>query len=162
MKKRNLTPEEQARELLDRARRYCAISEQCESAVRQKLIAWGTPSEKVDTIVRQLRSEDYLDDERYARAYCESKIIGQQWSRLKVLYQLRLKRLPKEAIDTGMAAVDEESYLKMLNSLSEKKMRELYPDGNFNDDPDADRKLTAFLISRGFTMNEINRASNTN
>ena len=60
-----------ARALLDRARRYCALSEQCESGVRQKLISWGAASDVVPVIVDRLRSEDYLNDVRYARAFCE-------------------------------------------------------------------------------------------
>jgi len=156
VKNHNTTPAERTQALLDRARRYCALSEQCESGVRQKLIAWGAATTDIDPIVRQLRSDSYLDDERYARAYCESKLLHQSWSRQKVLYQLRLKRLPKEAIDNGMAAVDEEAYLDQLRATAAHKLQEL----GGPDDPDADRRLTTFLLGRGFTMDEINQATN--
>ena len=138
--------------LLDRARRYCAMSEQCESGIRQKLIGWGAGSADVDPIINRLRDENYLDDERYARAYCESKLLRQHWGRQKVLYQLRMKHLPKEAIDNGMAAISDEAYMAMLAETAEKKLAEL----GGSDTPDVQRRLLSFLISRGFTINEIN------
>lgn len=142
--------------MLDRARRYCALDEQCESSVRQKLIVWGAHPTDVDPIVGTLRAEGYLDDMRYARAYCESKMLGQHWSRQKTIYQLRLKHLPKEAIDSGLAAVSDESYMEMLRALAAKRTAELAE----SDAIDADRKLVSFLLGRGFTMDEINKATN--
>lgn len=138
--------------MLDRARRYCAMSEQCESGVRQKLISWGAAAADVDPIVDALRAENYLDDHRYARAYCESKLLHQHWGRQKVLYQLRTKHLPKEAIDSGMAAVTDEAYMAMLAETAEHKLAELGSAA-----PDVQRRLTAFLASRGFTFDEIKK-----
>lgn len=139
--------------LLDRARRYCALAEQCESGVRQKLVTWGAGADDANAVVECLRSEGYLDDKRYARAYCESKMLQQGWGRQKVLYQLRLKHLPKEAIDSGVAVVDDERYFEMLRATAERKMQELGPDFT----PDNQRKLVSFLTSRGFTFGEINK-----
>ncbi len=151
-RKKNTDP---TQALLDRARRYCAMSEQCESGVRQKLIAWGASTADVEPVVARLRGEGYLDDERYARAYCESKMLRQHWGRQKVLYQLRTKHLPKEAIDSGMAAVDDESYMAMLAETADRKLAEL----GGADAPDARRRLTAFLVSRGFSFDEINKVT---
>lgn len=141
--------------LLDKARRYCAMAEQCEDAVRQKLVTWGAAPSESDIVVAQLYKGGYLNDERYARAYCESKIIHQHWGRQKVLYQLRLKHLPRQAVDAGMAAISEESYFAALETSARKKHEELQ---RSIDDPHLLRqKLTAFLVSRGFTLNEINQ-----
>lgn len=140
-----------AHAMLDRARRYCALAEQCESGVRQKLIAWGADVADVDAIVQRLRADDYLNDVRYARAYCESKIVGQHWGRQKVVYQLRAKRLPKEAIEAGMQAVDDEVYRNVLAEEADKKLRQLGGEAT----PEVNRKLAAFLVSRGFTSSEV-------
>lgn len=146
--------------LLDRARRYCALAEQCEDAVRQKLVTWGASPAVSDAVVATLLREGYLDDERYARAYCESKILTQQWGRQKVLYQLRLKHLPREAVDKGMASISEEDYLAVLADVAEKKRAELE---HKVDDPFLLRqKLTAFLVTRGFSLSEINSVITNN
>lgn len=137
--------------LLDRARRYCALAEQCESGVRQKLVVWGAGAGEADAVVSCLRSEGYLDDRRYARAYCESKILQQGWGRQKVLYQLRLKHLPKDAIDAAMNSVGEEAYYEVLASVARRKAEEL------GDSPDKRQKLVSFLETRGFSYSEITK-----
>lgn len=148
------------RALLDRARGYCALAEQCEDAVRQKLVTWGASPSESDSIVEVLQSEGYLDNERYARAFCESKILTQHWGRQKVLYQLRLKHLPREVVDRGMAVVSNEAYMAVLAEVAEKKRLEL---AEKTDDPFVLRqKLTASLVNKGFTLSEINQViSNT-
>ena len=146
--------EDKSATLLDKARRYCALAEQCESGVRQKLIGWGAGPDEVSPIISRLRAENYLDDMRYARIYCESKLLGQHWGKQKVLYQLRAKHLPKTAIDSGISSVSDEAYLRMLQETAARKREEL---GNR---ADADRKLISFLASRGFSMSEINQVIN--
>lgn len=141
--------------LLDKARRYCALAEQCEDAVRQKLVTWGASPSDSDSIVKTLQGEGYLDNERYARAFCESKILTQHWGRQKVLYQLRLKHLPREVVDRGMSAVSHEAYMAVLAETAEKKRQELEQK---TDDPFVLRqKLTAALVNKGFTLPEINQ-----
>lgn len=146
------------RDLLDKSRNYCALAEQCEDAVRQKLIKWGASPAESDEVVAKLYDERYLDDERFARAYCESKILHQHWGRQKVLYQLRLKHLPRTAVDSGMAAVSNEDYFAVLTEVAEKKYHELIAN---NASPEGERevsqKLTSFLVTRGFLLSEINQ-----
>ena len=142
--------------LLERARHYCALSEQCESGVRQKLISWGATVDEATAIVMRLRSDDYLNDSRYAIAYCRSKIMGQHWGRQKVLYQLRAKHLPKEAIEVGMAQIDDEAYMSIMNEEASKKLRLL--GGEMT--PEVKRKMLAFLASRGYTASEISSVVN--
>lgn len=142
---------------LERARRWCAAEERCESGVREKLAAWGAGSGDADGIVASLTEEGYLDDGRYARAYCESKVLRQHWGRQKVCYQLRLKRLPREAIEAGMAAVDDERYMEMLREVAERKWHEESAKrGGESDEWEVKRRVMSFLASRGFTMSEIN------
>ena len=144
---------EAARALLDRARHYCALSEQCESGVRQTLISWGATSEEVGPIVDRLRAEDYLNDVRYARAFCEGKLLHQRWGRQKVLYHLRVKHLPKEAIEEGMSVVDDEVYFSILSDEAEKKLRSL--GGELTSE--VRRKMLSFLVSRGYSTSDIGR-----
>lgn len=140
------------RAILDRARRYCALGEQCESGVRQKLISWGATSEEVPLIVDRLRADDYLNDVRYARAFCEGKLLQQHWGRQKVLYHLRQKHLPVEAIAEGMAVVDDETYNRILFEETEKKYHSLGSEMT----PEVKRKMLSFLTSRGYSVDDIN------
>ena len=141
----NLRNSDSYRTLLDKARRYCSLAEQCEDAVRQKLVTWGATPAESDAVVDTLFAENYLNDERYARAYCESKI----------LHQLRLKHLPRAAVAVGMAAVSDDDYLAVLADVAGKKLQELRR--SVDDTAALRQKLTAFLLSRGFLISEINQ-----
>ena len=57
---------ETQRALLDRARRYCALAEQCEDAVRQKLVTWGASPSDSDVIVAALQREGWAGRLLYA------------------------------------------------------------------------------------------------
>ena len=138
--------------LLGRARVYCASAEQCASAVRQKLHAWGAETNQTDDIVQRLVDEGYLDEGRYARAYCESKMLRGGWGRRKVAYQLRLKQVAAEAIEAGMAAVDDEAYMAVLEEAARKKMASL----KGCDERLGRQRTAAFLAQRGYTTDEIN------
>lgn len=146
--------------LLDRARHYCSLTEQCEDAVRQKLVTWGATPTESDQVTATLYNEGYIDDIRYAKAYCESKILHQHWGRQKVLYQLRLKHLPRRAVDAGMAAVSDDDYRATLATVAEKKRQELC--SRIDDPLLLRKKLMAFLASRGFTVDEIKQVITNN
>lgn len=143
--------------LLERARAYCASSEQCSSAVRHKLRDWGGEATDADTVIARLKEEGYIDDARYARAYCESKMLRSGWGRMKVVYQLRQKHLPREAIEAGMEAVDEEVYMSVLKEAAAKKVATIRD----TDPAVRRRKLVSFLAQRGYIIDEINEIIKT-
>ena len=145
-------------DLLSRAKHYCAQSEQCEDTVRQKLVAWKASPDEADVVVKALQNEGYIDDVRYARAFCESKIVNYNWGRQKVLYHLRLKHLSRATVEAGMAAVSEEAYQQALMSAANGKLAELRTSGG--DEFTLRKKLSAFLASKGFTQSEINQSLN--
>lgn len=138
--------------LLARARAWCAAAEQCSSAASDRLRTWGADADVAADIVARLVDEGYIDDDRYARAYCESKMLRAGWGRLKVLHQLRLKHLPHEAITKAIAAVDDEVYMALLEETARKKAQSL----NTTDPATLRHKVTAFLTQRGYTLDEIN------
>ena len=135
--------------LLSKARHLCSMQEQCINSVKVKVISWGGTEAMAEEIVESLQSMGYLDEMRYAKQYCESKLLSQQWGRQKVLSGLRTRRVAPEAIAEGMAVVSDEEYYESLERLARKKMALLEGDEDH-------RKLRLFLKSRGFCMDEIN------
>ena len=55
----------------DKAALLCSKSEKCTSEIQEKLKLWGLSAEESDPVIKQLIAEKYLDDERFARAFCE-------------------------------------------------------------------------------------------
>ena len=139
---------------VSKAEQYCATNEQCRSAVRDKLRTWGADKDLTERIVEHLVDNDFINEERYCRIYCDSKINLQKWGRIKIAYQLRSKRIDNKTIDLALKNIDEQVYLDTLQNLAETKANSI----NENDPHKRKTKLTNFLSSHGFTATEIENA----
>lgn len=129
----------------------CARCEQAEGDLRKKLREWGIASSDTDAIISRLKQERYLDNERYARAYCRDKLRFNGWGRIKIAFMLKGKGIEQEFIDAALAQIDEEQYVNILNEALEAKARSLKD----KEPQQARASLLRFAASRGFESNLI-------
>lgn len=129
----------------------CARCEQAEGDIRKKLREWGIASSDTDAIISRLKQERYLDNERYARAYCRDKLRFNGWGRIKIAFMLKGKGIEQEFIDAALAQIDEEQYVNILNEALEAKARSLKD----KEPQQARASLLRFAASRGFESNLI-------
>lgn len=146
----NLTEEDML--LLAKAERYCANEEQCKTSVRKKLCDWGVSVDLSNKIVSKLVEQGFIDERRYARAYCSSKLRHQKWGRLKVIYQLRSKQIPPKFITDALLEIPDEEYRDILRHVADEKWATYSPSDSL---AKRKSKLTTFLASRGFEAPEI-------
>lgn len=95
---------------LTRAAALCARSEQAESDVRAKLLAWGLTPASAAQVIERLQDEHFLDEQRYARAYCRDKFNFNGWGRIKIAFMLKSKGVGQTAIDAALAEIDAARY----------------------------------------------------
>lgn len=134
-------------EWLDKCEAYCAKSEHCAADVRRKLYEWQAPADLFDGIVESLYSNNFLNDARFCHAYVHDKVEYQSWGRMKIQAGLRALDLPDSEIRDALDTIDESVYTKNLRALIASR----------KSDPE-DKRLR-FLAQRGFTYEEIKRAS---
>lgn len=132
-------------QLHSKAALLCAREEQCRSSVRKKLKDWGGSDKVAERIVDSLCEENYIDEHRYVKAYCESKIRYQHWGHIKIEYQLRTKMIHRDLIAEGLASVPLEEYMSIMHRVAEEKYSRMKGDKD-----ELCAKLAAFLCSRGF------------
>lgn len=140
-----------ARGLLNRARAFCAGSEQCRSAVRRKLADWGADECDAAMVLERLVEEGYIDERRYVQAYCESKLLRARWGERKVRYELMHKGIPAAIVDEGIASVGEGERDEAIRVVAAKKLATLHG----IDAVTTRRRLASYLAQRGFGMGEI-------
>ncbi|MBP5189325.1 MAG: RecX family transcriptional regulator [Bacteroidales bacterium] len=141
---------------ISKAENYCASAEQCRTSVMEKLLAWGADREKAGQIVDYLVQNEYIDEARYCRIYCESKLHLQKWGRIKINYMLRNKRIDNRIITAALQQLDPDQYTDTLRQLALSKLGSLA-----EPDPHKRRsKLVAFLASHGFEQSEIQEVIN--
>ncbi|MDP2238149.1 MAG: regulatory protein RecX [Bacteroidales bacterium] len=137
-----MTPEQTI--MLEKARQYCDYEERCIQDVKNKLSQWSVQSELIDKIVIQLENENYLDEDRFVRAFALGKLRINKWGRNKILYALRSKNIPDLIIQIGLEELDSEEYIQILKKvLSSKKINESDP-YKYN------AKLAQYAIQKGF------------
>lgn len=124
----------------------CARCEQAEGDLRKKLRDWGINSSDSNAIIERLKAERYLDNERYARAYCRDKLRFNGWGRIKIAYMLKGKGIEQEFIDAALADIDEEQYLAILNEALAAKAKTL----GSKSEEQIRASLLRFAASRGF------------
>ena len=131
---------------LSKATALCSGSEHCMSQVMEKLSLWNVSPQDVYDIMDYLVKEKYIDNSRFARAYCHDKFCYNHWGRIKIRQMLRHLRLGDEEIEEGMETIDEEDYLEALNDVLRAKDRTLKDKDKYL----RKAKLVRHLLSRGF------------
>ena len=133
-------------EALNKAAAYCTLCERCTSEVSTKLTAWGITQAEQKKILDRLKSEGFIDETRYCRAFVNDKVRFNRWGRIKITAALREKKLPKEDIKAAIEQIDEAAYMQALNEVITTKRKEI----KGNDDYATRQKIVRHAASRGY------------
>jgi len=120
-RKKRLTPSE----ALARIQRFCAYQERSHIQVRRKLFDYGLNSDEVESIIAELITGGYLNEERFAKAFAGGKFRMKSWGKKKIEHQLKSQGLSNRCISTGLKEIDPGDYLKTMISLLKKKIASL-------------------------------------
>jgi len=119
--KKRLTPSEAFSKIC----RYCAYQERSHREVRNKLFEYGLHSSDVDELLSRLITENFLNEERYAKAFCGGKFRIMKWGKVKIQKELEQEGLTPRCIARGLSEIDAKDYVKTLTSLINKKFAQL-------------------------------------
>ncbi len=131
---------------LNKAAALCARSEQASGDIYTKLVGWGLSADDADSVIQRLKTDGYLNDERYARAYCRDKMRFNGWGRIKVAFMLKAKGIGKHHIEATLADVDMAEYTATLRRLLQAKWRDV----SAKEPMQARASLMRYAASRGF------------
>ncbi len=131
---------------LSKATALCSQSEHCKSQIMEKLSQWGVSVQDAYNIMDYLVKEKYIDNKRFARAYCHDKLCYNHWGRIKIRQMLRHLSLSDEEIEEGLETISEEDYQQTLNDVLRAKDRTLREKDIYL----RKAKLVRHLLSRGF------------
>lgn len=131
---------------LAKAAALCARSEQASGDIYTKLLGWGLTADDADTVIDRLKTDNYLNDERYAMAYCRDKMRFNGWGRIKVAFMLKSKGIGKNHIEAALAQVDNEEYTATLRRLLCAKWRDV----KGKEPAQARASMMRYAASRGF------------
>lgn len=99
---------------LERLKKYCAYQERSQSEVRQKLYQLGIRNDDAEEVIIQLISENFLNEERFARAYARGKFNIKHWGKNKITAGLRQKGVSEACIRMGLSEISESKYQALI------------------------------------------------
>jgi len=140
--KKKLTPQQ----ALIKAQAACAYQERCQQEMRDKLYEWGLYPDAVESIIAQLITDNFLNEERFAKAFAGGKFRIKKWGRVKIKIELKKRKLSDYCIRKGMEEISDREYNKTLQELIAKKLKE-NPKGQLRA---RYYKAAQYAISRGF------------
>jgi regulatory protein len=143
---------------LPKAENYCAYQERSQQEVRNKLYEWGLRTNDVEEVISELIGSNFLNEERFARAYVSGKFNIKKWGKIKIKQGLKLKRVPDKMIIKALDTIDYDDYLKVIRTVAEKKSALLTEKDPYK----RKYKLTSYLLSKGFESNLIAEVLNSN
>lgn len=136
---------------LNRVASYCSKAERCVLDVLQRLQKYALSSDEKEEIIDWLVSENFLNEERYAKAYVNDKVSFSRWGRLKIQQGLMQKKISGHLIDKALQNMNVEIYTQNLRNLADKKKKDLKGEDTYV----FQNKLIKYLLSRGFLYSEI-------
>lgn len=125
---------------------FCAYQERCHKEVEQKLRDLNMIPEARDHIILHLLQNNFLNEERFSRAFARGKFNIKKWGKIKITNELKFKGISSYNIKSGLNEIDEDEYLATLKSIAEKKIKLIKEPNKFK----KNSKLASFLISKGF------------
>ena len=148
LQKKRLTPEQ----AFPKLKYYCGYQERSHAEVKEKLYSYGLWKQDVEKLLSQLIEEDYLNEERFAKAFAGGKFRMKQWGKVKIKYELKQKQVSEYCIKKGLKEIDEGEYLKTLNKLLDEKSSTLKTEKNMLIKK---RKISDYLLQKGYERDLI-------
>ena len=143
-KKSSLVPKE-------KAARYCSLQERSQQQVREKLWNSGVYGDEAEEIIAELISLDFINEERFARAYVRGKFRMKKWGRKKILQGLSQHKISDYCVKKGFEEIEPEDYANTLKEVYEKYSSKLSEKNTWK----RKNKIVTYLLSKGYDHHEV-------
>ena len=138
-------------QLIKKARNYCVYRERCHREVLCKLLEWGASPELSEEGLSDLITSRYVNEERYAQIYANSKFRKKKRGKVQIKLGLPKRNIRAYCISKGMEEIEEDDYLKTLQFLVERKNEEYISE----DQAFPNKKIARYCVHKGFESNRV-------
>ncbi len=135
----------------------CATTEYCKSDIKRMMAKWGLSEVVQNKILERLQKDNYINEKRYAHAFVRDKFRYNHWGLLKIERELRLKGIDQDVVDSAKTEITDDAYMEELGRIIETKRKTI----KGNSEYEINGKLFRFAVSRGFSVDYINKVLHT-
>ncbi|WP_418636323.1 regulatory protein RecX [Winogradskyella sp.] len=130
---------------------YCAYQERCHKEVRQKLRDMNMIPEAIDLIIVHLIRHNFLNEERFAKAFVRGKFRIKKWGKNRLRRELKFREISKYTIDAALNEIDLEDYYATLDVLVQKRIAQVKAPNDYK----KKKKVADYLLYRGWESHLI-------
>ena len=145
--KKKLTPAQ----ALIKAQMTCVYQERCQQEMRDKLYDWGLYPDAVENTIALLISDNYLNEERFAKAFAGGKFRIKKWGKIKIKIELKKRKISDYCIRKAMQEIEDGDYMKILKAIIAKKSKAI----KGGKEQVRNYKIAQYAASRGFESDLI-------
>ena len=131
---------------LKKLQRYCVYQDRCHQEVRMKLINLGVYGSDLENVITELIEDNFLNEECFACSYARGKFRMKGWGRVRIVQELKQRRISEYCIRKAMKEIEDEDYINTLKALLTKKENISKETDKFK----LNGSLANFAIRRGF------------
>lgn len=125
---------------------YCAYQDRCHQEVGQKLFDYHVYNTDKEQIIVHLITNNYLNEERFAKSYTRGKLNIKHWGRTKIKAELHQRKISEYNILSGLKEIDEDDYLRVLSKEIDKKSNLIKEQDPWK----RKKKVVDYLMHKGF------------
>ena len=133
-------------EALKKLEYYCSYQERCHKEIEEKLYKMNMIPEAKEKIILHLMEHNFLNEERFAKAFARGKFRIKKWGKQRIVRELKFKGVSKYNIDSAIKEIPEEDYLIAFNELATKKLMSITETDIYK----KKKKLIDYLLYRGW------------
>lgn len=130
---------------------YCAYQERCHKEVKDKLKKMRMIPESIDVIIGYLIEHNYLNEERFAKAFARGKFRIKKWGKNRIIRELKFREISKYGIDSALKEIDDNAYFEALHELTEKRIAQVMEKNKYK----KKKKVADYLLYRGWESNLV-------
>ena len=85
---------------------YCSYQERCHKEVEKKLYDLKMIPAAKEIIILHLTEHNFLNEERYAKAFARGKFSIKNWGKIRIINELKYRNISQYNIKTALNEID--------------------------------------------------------
>lgn len=117
-------------------------------------MSWGLPEGTSVKVLRELIDLGFVDEQRFANAYCNDKFEFNSWGKQKIKANIYVHKLPDGVVQAALDRIDPNKYEARLLALARQKWDRLEKETRIK----RKQKTVAYLANKGFELDLVWKA----
>jgi len=143
-------------DMIDIAIKYISIRLRSIKEIKDYLKKKYDEEELIDEAVTKLKKLEYLDDNRFTKAFIKDKLAFTSWGDYKIKLELEHLGVSYEIIEKHISSIDE----SVLEEKMQKQIDKIIRTNKKYKGPELKNKIYTHLVTSGFTKEKVIRMLN--